>query len=541
LINVGNNIALDNWPYKSGYYLFVLESSRTPRLIELIENSATTLEFAVAVDHVKPKMLKRGAVPTQWQASLAKVEATRINEIKFVMSMKKLSCQAFRRNTRILSTHPQPKIIWKEFSDSYSAELRANNVFQSKDSHWQQLLDRVTEHNNKIDVIGMYVSMSQIVADKMYVSIREFLTSTPTEIKQSGVKSSGTTMNEKYLYPRKTFEWLDVEQDVKEWWKTWDPDNVKIRRPLSGKDYYNNEKVRCDSIVPESNDPEFGEIVRQIFSYMASLAIPFGMVTTYVRTWLLKMDKNSLYISKPIPRESTSTKILQYWAYTFFQSLYARRDADLYSTYYKPQDENDLSLDKVLGIGRNGVVHRACFGDAKIAVKSAYILNTENVSALENEEEIYRSLLTLQGTVIPRFLFKAMKQEYLCLGLELLDHPIDVDRCTDKEVVVDCLRAIHMQGVLHNDIRTENILTRKFQLLILGFLKKTLAGLNITVICCSYPLPMIGANLTWDKNTSLHVTKNLNDDVIIMLTNANSQLMSVLLGKLRSMFISFQE
>uniref|UniRef100_T1IRU5 Protein kinase domain-containing protein n=1 Tax=Strigamia maritima TaxID=126957 RepID=T1IRU5_STRMM len=54
-----------------------------------------------------------------------------------------------------------------------------------------------------------------------------------------------------------------------------------------------------------------------------------------------------------------------------------------------------------------------------------------------------------------------MDQKHFCLGMELLDSPIDVVKCTDKEGVVDSLRAIHMKGVLHKDIRKENILSRK--------------------------------------------------------------------------------
>ncbi|KAG0369129.1 hypothetical protein BGZ54_000243 [Gamsiella multidivaricata] len=87
---------------------------------------------------------------------------------------------------------------------------------------------------------------------------------------------------------------------------------------------------------------------------------------------------------------------------------------------------------------------------------------------LDDEEEMltevaaYKALEDIQGDSIPRFKIGGYYGGIFSIATEVAGSPLEVDKLSQEErwKIVDKLSLIHMHGVLHNDIRPENILVR---------------------------------------------------------------------------------
>jgi serine/threonine protein kinase len=116
----------------------------------------------------------------------------------------------------------------------------------------------------------------------------------------------------------------------------------------------------------------------------------------------------------------------------------------------------------VLGSGRSGAVYRARFLYEIVAIKACDIWQVPHCEAeILSEIDIYMVLERLQGDVIPQF----KEAGYSAGGLlrlitELSGSPIDTNNLSDLErgEIITALSRIHSEGVIHNDIRPENIL-----------------------------------------------------------------------------------
>ncbi|OAJ32792.1 hypothetical protein BDEG_28672 [Batrachochytrium dendrobatidis JEL423] len=111
----------------------------------------------------------------------------------------------------------------------------------------------------------------------------------------------------------------------------------------------------------------------------------------------------------------------------------------------QPQDfdVDDFKFDTVLGEGRSKV-YLDYYGSSRIALKVADIAkHGEMLPELLNEVSVYEQLSGLQGNGIPRF---------VCHGFVE-----DVLYC-QKQKLLETLESIHEAGILHNDIKKENIL-----------------------------------------------------------------------------------
>ena len=127
----------------------------------------------------------------------------------------------------------------------------------------------------------------------------------------------------------------------------------------------------------------------------------------------------------------------------------------------QPQDFNvdDFKLDTVLGEGRSKV-YLDYYGSSRIALKVADIAkHGEMLRELLNEVSVYEQLSGLQGNGIPRFVCHGVVEEVLyCVGVSICGTVANVYTEHQKQKLLETLKSIHEAGILHNDIKKENIL-----------------------------------------------------------------------------------
>ena len=127
----------------------------------------------------------------------------------------------------------------------------------------------------------------------------------------------------------------------------------------------------------------------------------------------------------------------------------------------QPQDFNvdDFKLDTVLGEGRSKV-YLDYYGSSRIALKVADIAkHRDMLPELLNEVSVYEQLSGLQGNGIPRFVCHGFVEEVLyCVGVSICGTVANGFTEQQKQKLLETLRSIHEAGILHNDIKKENIL-----------------------------------------------------------------------------------
>lgn len=122
-------------------------------------------------------------------------------------------------------------------------------------------------------------------------------------------------------------------------------------------------------------------------------------------------------------------------------------------------DINDFNLDKVLGEGRCKV-YLETYDSEPIALKTADICkHRDMLPELLNEIAIYEKLSKLQGRGIPKLLCHGYLECVLyCVGISLSGSVPQNLNEKQKQMLLNTLERIHEAGILHNDIRKENIL-----------------------------------------------------------------------------------
>jgi tRNA A-37 threonylcarbamoyl transferase component Bud32 len=102
-----------------------------------------------------------------------------------------------------------------------------------------------------------------------------------------------------------------------------------------------------------------------------------------------------------------------------------------------------------------------------VVLKTADIFNQhELVQELKHEAEIFRVLESLQGKCIPRLCFEGYIGGVLfALGMNYVGEDLSNCQITDanelEQQAVAVLKQIHSLGVLHGDIRKQNIVISK--------------------------------------------------------------------------------
>ncbi|CAG8729669.1 3415_t:CDS:2, partial [Ambispora leptoticha] len=270
------------------------------------------------------------------------------------------------------------------------------------------------------------------------------------------------------------------------------------------------EYTRCQKIV---------KLIRQIFGYMVINDMRYGLLTSYTRTWFLhrqNKDPNILYISPSvdIDQSHTSTQPSFLECMHYFEDL-CMADPFVHSSppttdleYVENDDDNEdeienaseyedesnyfwsnkftslqgevkiekmrnynrsrFLLGSVLGHGRSGVVLTAKLCGKTGALKLADLYkNKELLEEMLNEIRIYVGpLIDIQGVHIPKLLrFGILHEAFVFIlmtsaGISFAKLGNDVMK-KEKLLAVEGLQAIHKRGILHGDIRLENIMAEK--------------------------------------------------------------------------------
>ncbi|CAI2180717.1 352_t:CDS:2, partial [Funneliformis geosporum] len=129
------------------------------------------------------------------------------------------------------------------------------------------------------------------------------------------------------------------------------------------------------------------------------------------------------------------------------------------------QDLNYFDFHKkdVLGFGHSGIVRKVEWCGEEIALKISDISqHPEFKKELLNEVATYNTLKELQGKYIPILKAAGYLWDHMLFGIatEIVSNAIEVEllEYAERLEITRALSAIHHYGILHNDIREENIL-----------------------------------------------------------------------------------
>ena len=250
--------------------------------------------------------------------------------------------------------------------------------------------------------------------------------------------------------------------------------------------------------------------LNQLYHYMRLNHGKYGILTSYENTWFVYRSQDcsvcdapqvheTLYVSEGISYEDNTPTILQ--CFSYFNSIVDAIDMDSPPTSKRSSransaiqtsqrnsvsssarssinleirnsafehmmfqqaqefDINDFNLDKVLGEGRCKV-YLETYDSEPIALKTADICkHRDMLPELLNEIAIYEKLSKLQGRGIPKLLCHGYLECVLyCVGISLSGSVPQNLNEKQKQMLLNTLERIHEAGVLHNDIRKENIL-----------------------------------------------------------------------------------
>ncbi|KAI9339085.1 hypothetical protein BDR26DRAFT_862600 [Obelidium mucronatum] len=142
-----------------------------------------------------------------------------------------------------------------------------------------------------------------------------------------------------------------------------------------------------------------------------------------------------------------------------FQESGSPSAASTSSSHQQIFDADDFRFNAVMGEGRSKV-YLEQFDSKPVALKVADVAkNAEMLVELQNEVAIYEDLAELQGYGIPKFLCHGFIEEVLyCVGVSVCGNVVETLDSYQKQALVLTLEKIHQAGILHNDIKMENIL-----------------------------------------------------------------------------------
>jgi hypothetical protein len=247
--------------------------------------------------------------------------------------------------------------------------------------------------------------------------------------------------------------------------------------------------------------------VNQLYHYMRLNHRQFGILSSYESTWFVYRDQDcnvcdidlkheTLFVTNGISFNRQNPTVLQ--CFSYFNTLVnstridsppasqnvSRSNSSLtlsnstitrsspygslsraLSTFppifSEPHDfgADDFRLNSLLGEGRSKVYldEYLC---QPIALKVSDVSkNPEMLSELLHEVLIYQTLSDLQGESIPEVLFHGYLEGILyCVGFSVCGRVPDIMSEVQKAALFNVLGKVHELGILHNDIKKENIL-----------------------------------------------------------------------------------
>ncbi|GJJ76176.1 hypothetical protein EMPS_08535 [Entomortierella parvispora] len=260
--------------------------------------------------------------------------------------------------------------------------------------------------------------------------------------------------------------------------------------------------------------------LNRIYGYMKLNGYRYGVLSTYTQTWFLKItgEKDDLLLVSPtISRNSTTPTVHVQQCYLWLIRE-AAKDARMnvtrkhtarlvvtkeqaYKNFIRPRIKCVLSWDaqaaptqsrirmtpwtwkwqcdmeyeritiplfrnmELLSQGERARTFRATWKGMAVIVKKADLWRQPAVTQeLESEERIYHLLKRLQGRYIPRMLVAGVLDgmEMILVtghvGTDLRNERLDT---SDRDKIREALSALHNKGILHRDIRPENIVVNR--------------------------------------------------------------------------------
>ncbi|UZO16120.1 uncharacterized protein OCT59_007513 [Rhizophagus irregularis] len=266
----------------------------------------------------------------------------------------------------------------------------------------------------------------------------------------------------------------------------------------------------------EQTFPEFyntskgKDVIQQIYNYMGGNELRYGILTTYDNHWFLCREHTKLWISKTLPLQSESPPVLKAYAYLTRQAkenpnspkpqvlVPAQGDNNsrtlrsnskssssssltnqASSTSANQQSSSafgasnvdqekfsfaDFKFKSILGEGRSGKTLLCEFRGEMIALKSVDLSKAPSyvLEEMQKEVDMYKDLADIQGKYIPKLVcygYYGGGMSFV-IGLTIVGSMLSDQKITEQQKTraIKGLEAIHKHGILHNDIRKENIL-----------------------------------------------------------------------------------
>jgi predicted Ser/Thr protein kinase len=249
-------------------------------------------------------------------------------------------------------------------------------------------------------------------------------------------------------------------------------------------------------------------VIQQVYNYMGVNELRYGILATYDNHWFLRREHTELWISKTLPLQSESPPVLKAYAYLTRQAkdnpksphpqllVPAHGDnnsrtlrshskstsssslnqqptsgtlVNQKSSSNTPVDQQtfsftDFKFKGILGEGRSGKTLLCEFRGDTIALKSVDLSKAPPyvLEEMQKEVEIYKDLADIQGKYIPKLIcygYYGGGMSFI-IGMTIVGTTLSEHKITKRQRsrAIKGLEAIHKHGILHNDIREENIL-----------------------------------------------------------------------------------
>jgi predicted Ser/Thr protein kinase len=264
-----------------------------------------------------------------------------------------------------------------------------------------------------------------------------------------------------------------------------------------------------EETFPEFYQTSIGkDVIQQIYNYMGGNELRYDILTTYDDHWFLRRERAKLWISKTLSLQSESPPVLKAYAYltrrakenpkspkpqivvpaqgdnnsrtlrshsksSSNSSLNNNQTSDTSANQQLSSNtsvkENkysfsDFKFKSILGEGRSGKTLLCEFRGDMIALKSADLSKAPSyvLEEMQKEVEMYKDLADIQGKYIPKLVcygYYGGGMSFV-IGMTIVGTPLSDQKITEqqKSRAIKGLEAIHKHGILHNDIREENIL-----------------------------------------------------------------------------------
>ncbi|CAG8502834.1 5918_t:CDS:2, partial [Paraglomus occultum] len=254
----------------------------------------------------------------------------------------------------------------------------------------------------------------------------------------------------------------------------------------------------------QKNIGDFKTHIDLVYDYMVEKELRYGVLTTYERTWFLKRsesDPSHLLVSDVQMRNSRMPTLIQALYYIF---QLASTDNVCLPSMITPESSEDFpvsvpmpieedtvscestaSLEEVdteigpiasstkdaviwkemlwhkqeAGRGANGIIYRVFYRGREIALKYHPTGDMLRTDYLRHEVHVYQKLQNLQGVYIPSLVHHgySLDGEMYVVCTNYIKRACSLQR-RHEEDAIRAVSAIHRLGVLHNDIRPDNIL-----------------------------------------------------------------------------------